>query len=130
MLSSHLRHPASNAVCAASLTGLVCVQVANFIRQQPSLDFPITSDRAQSWLLMTYLDENLRISRGDGGSVFVLTKQVCCLPTLTSTVDDMTRTVEPVRTHTTAYSAPLNIMFSVHTAVHSTPTLPAGQPKS
>lgn len=53
-----------------------CAQVANLIQQQPNLDFPITSDRAQSWLLITYLDDSLRISRGDGGSVFVLVKQV------------------------------------------------------
>ena len=36
----------------------------------------ITSDKAQSWLLTTYLDEDTRISRGDGGSVFVLVKDL------------------------------------------------------
>jgi hypothetical protein len=29
---------------------------------------------ATAWLLTTYLDGSLRIARGDGGSVFVLTK--------------------------------------------------------
>ena len=29
---------------------------------------------SQAWILTTYLDETLRIARGDGGSVFVLTK--------------------------------------------------------
>ncbi|KAF5204802.1 Plastid-lipid-associated protein [Thalictrum thalictroides] len=49
--------------------------VAKTISNQPPFKFPITSDNAQSWLLTTYLDEELRISRGDGGSVFVLVKE-------------------------------------------------------
>jgi len=49
--------------------------VARTISGQPPLKFPIQADRAQSWLLTTYLDEDLRISRGDGGSVFVLIKE-------------------------------------------------------
>jgi hypothetical protein len=39
-----------------------------------AIDFPINSNNLDSWLDITYLDENLRISRGNQGSVFVLTK--------------------------------------------------------
>jgi PAP_fibrillin len=39
-----------------------------------AIDFPINSNNPNSWLDITYLDENLRISRGNQGSVFVLTK--------------------------------------------------------
>ena len=38
------------------------------------LDFAINSDRQQGWLEITYLDEDLRIGRGNQGSLFVLTK--------------------------------------------------------
>jgi len=49
--------------------------VARALSGQPPLKFSIQNDRAQSWLLTTYLDEDLRISRGDGGSVFVLLRE-------------------------------------------------------
>lgn len=49
--------------------------VARTISGRPPLKFPIRTDKAQSWLLTTYLDEDLRISRGDGGSIFVLLKE-------------------------------------------------------
>jgi len=49
--------------------------VAKRISEQPPIKFPIRTDRAQSWLLTTYLDKDLRISRGDGSSVFVLLKE-------------------------------------------------------
>lgn len=51
------------------------ISVARTISGQPPLKFPIQADRAQSWLLTTYLDEDIRISRGDGGSVFVLLRE-------------------------------------------------------
>lgn len=38
------------------------------------LDFKINNERGQPWLEITYLDDNLRISRGNEGNVFILTK--------------------------------------------------------
>lgn len=38
------------------------------------IDFSINSDRQQGWLEITYLDKDLRIGRGNRGSLFVLTK--------------------------------------------------------
>ncbi|XP_010422246.1 PREDICTED: probable plastid-lipid-associated protein 1, chloroplastic [Camelina sativa] len=49
--------------------------VARTISSQPPLKFSLSSDKTQSWLLTTYLDKDLRISRGDGGSLFVLIKE-------------------------------------------------------
>ncbi|XP_075666241.1 plastid-lipid-associated protein, chloroplastic-like [Castanea sativa] len=49
--------------------------VAKTISSQPPLKFSFSNSNAESWLLTTYLDEELRISRGDGGSVFVLIKE-------------------------------------------------------
>ncbi|CAN8325578.1 unnamed protein product [Cochlearia groenlandica] len=50
--------------------------VAKTISSQPPLKFSLPGgDNAQSWLLTTYLDKDIRISRGDGGSVFVLIKE-------------------------------------------------------
>ncbi len=52
----------------------------NFIQQVESgqkftaFDFPIQSEQQQGWLDITYIDDDLRISRGNEGSVFVLTK--------------------------------------------------------
>lgn len=40
----------------------------------PAIDFNINSENQQAWLDTTYLDNDLRISRGNQGSVFVLTK--------------------------------------------------------
>ncbi|MFB2980372.1 PAP/fibrillin family protein [Microseira sp. BLCC-F43] len=53
---------------------------SNFIEQIESgkkftaLDFTIDSREQRGWLDITYLDEDLRIGRGNEGSVFVLTK--------------------------------------------------------
>lgn len=38
------------------------------------LDFSINSDNQQGWLEITYLDDDLRIGRGNEGNVFVLRK--------------------------------------------------------
>lgn len=53
----------------------VFLNIASVLSGQPPLKVPIPSgNRAESWLLTTYLDEDLRISRGDGG-LFVLAKE-------------------------------------------------------
>lgn len=39
-----------------------------------AFDFPITSEDQKGWLEITYLDQDLRIGRGNEGSVFVLAK--------------------------------------------------------
>ncbi|EYU33869.1 hypothetical protein ABFS82_08G152800 [Erythranthe guttata] len=56
--------------------------VAKTISSQPPLKFSISNKNAESWLLTTYLDDELRISRGDGGSIFVLIKEGSPLLTL------------------------------------------------
>ncbi|KAI9177559.1 hypothetical protein LWI28_016687 [Acer negundo] len=48
--------------------------IGRAISGQPPLKIPIPGERTKSWLLITYLDEDLRISRGDGG-LFVLVKE-------------------------------------------------------
>lgn len=53
----------------------IATRLARTLSGQPPLKFPIQTDRAQSWLLTTFLDEDIRISRGDGGSVFVLLRE-------------------------------------------------------
>ncbi|MDJ0620329.1 MAG: PAP/fibrillin family protein [Calothrix sp. MO_192.B10] len=39
-----------------------------------AVDFPLNSNEQQGWLDITYIDEDLRIGRGNEGSLFVLTK--------------------------------------------------------
>ncbi|MBD2443238.1 PAP/fibrillin family protein [Dolichospermum sp. FACHB-1091] len=54
----------------------------NFVQQIESghfqnklgFDFPIQSQQQQGWLDITYLDDDLRIARGNEGSVFVLSR--------------------------------------------------------
>ncbi|CAA7406602.1 unnamed protein product [Spirodela intermedia] len=48
--------------------------VARAVSGQPPFKVPIPGERTQSWLLTTFLDEDLRISRGDGG-LFVLVRE-------------------------------------------------------
>ncbi|MEH2398071.1 PAP/fibrillin family protein [Nostoc sp.] len=43
-------------------------------RKFPAIDFAIKSDQQQGWLDITYIDNDLRIGRGNEGSVFVLSK--------------------------------------------------------
>lgn len=40
-----------------------------------AIDFKITNQNQKGWLDITYLDQDLRIGRGNEGSVFVLTKE-------------------------------------------------------
>ncbi|KAI3680077.1 hypothetical protein L2E82_50814 [Cichorium intybus] len=48
--------------------------LAGVISGQAPLKIAIPGERSKSWLLITYLDKDLRISRGDGG-LFVLAKE-------------------------------------------------------
>jgi hypothetical protein len=65
-------------------------QLGSLLSGAPDLTFPIPAaaskpGAASTWLLNTYLDGDLRITRGDGGSVFVMTKaQLPELPETTS----------------------------------------------
>ncbi|KAL6176044.1 hypothetical protein ACLB2K_052680 [Fragaria x ananassa] len=52
----------------------VAASISRTISGQQSLKVPIPGERTQSWLLTTYLDDDFRISRGDGG-LFVLAKE-------------------------------------------------------
>ncbi|KAG9452465.1 hypothetical protein H6P81_005369 [Aristolochia fimbriata] len=52
----------------------VVANISRAISGQPPLRVPIPGERTQSWLVTTYLDKDLRISRGDGG-LFVLVKE-------------------------------------------------------
>ncbi|XP_009349223.2 plastoglobulin-1, chloroplastic [Pyrus x bretschneideri] len=48
--------------------------ISRTISGQPPLKVSIPGERTKSWLVITYLDEDLRISRGDGG-LFVLARE-------------------------------------------------------
>ncbi|KAK7307323.1 hypothetical protein VNO77_40272 [Canavalia gladiata] len=52
----------------------VVENISRVISGQPSLKIPIPGERTSSWLITTYLDQDLRISRGDGG-LFVLARE-------------------------------------------------------
>ncbi|GKE18444.1 plastoglobulin-1, chloroplastic-like protein, partial [Tanacetum coccineum] len=52
----------------------VVANLAGVISGQAPLKVSIPGERSSSWLLVTYLDKDLRISRGDGG-LFVLAKE-------------------------------------------------------
>ncbi|XP_015161224.1 plastoglobulin-1, chloroplastic-like isoform X2 [Solanum tuberosum] len=52
----------------------VVAGIARNISSMPPLKVPIPGERTKSWLITTYLDSDLRISRGDGG-LFVLVKE-------------------------------------------------------
>ncbi|XP_054825341.1 plastoglobulin-1, chloroplastic-like [Prosopis cineraria] len=49
------------------------VSISRAISGQPPLKIPIPGERTSSWLITTYLDDDLRISRGDGG-LFILAR--------------------------------------------------------
>ncbi|KAK7407140.1 hypothetical protein VNO78_08803 [Psophocarpus tetragonolobus] len=55
------------------LQGLV-ENISRAISGQPPLKLPIPGERTSSWLLTTYLDQDFRISRGDGG-LFILARE-------------------------------------------------------
>jgi PAP_fibrillin len=43
-------------------------------RKFPAIDITVNSDKQQGWLDITYIDNDLRIGRGNEGSVFILSK--------------------------------------------------------
>ncbi|MEH2153782.1 PAP/fibrillin family protein [Nostoc sp.] len=43
-------------------------------RKFPGIDIAVNSDKQQGWLDITYIDNDLRIGRGNEGSVFILSK--------------------------------------------------------
>lgn len=50
-------------------------QVSGVARQTPDLQIPMAvGEEGGSWLINTYVSDGLRITRGDGGSVFIFTK--------------------------------------------------------
>ena len=55
-------------------TGVVS-QLNQLVGQVPSLTLPVNSDEAHTWQLNTYVDDTLRIARGDGGAVFIYARQ-------------------------------------------------------
>jgi len=46
----------------------------SLLSQAPGLDVPLESKEAVTWQLNTYVDEDVRITRGDRGAVFLYTK--------------------------------------------------------
>ncbi|CAK8540326.1 unnamed protein product [Lathyrus sativus] len=52
----------------------VVENISRVISGQSPLKIPIPGERTSSWLITTYLDKDLRISRGDGG-LFVLARE-------------------------------------------------------
>jgi len=51
-------------------------QVNNLLQQLPEPQLAIEADSAQTWQLNTYVDDDTRIARGDGGSVFIYVREV------------------------------------------------------
>ncbi|KAF5207498.1 Plastid lipid-associated protein chloroplastic-like [Thalictrum thalictroides] len=64
------------SVVQRSLTPLqdIVANISRIISGQPPLKLPIPGERSSSWLLTTYLDDDFRISKGDGG-LFILAKE-------------------------------------------------------
>ena len=50
-------------------------QLGSLLSDAPPLQIPLSGTRrASTWLLNTYLDDTLRVTRGDAGGVYVLVK--------------------------------------------------------
>jgi hypothetical protein len=61
---------------AVEAAGGIAQRLSGALRRAPDLDFPLPrSEKATTWLINTYIDEDTRIARGDGGSVFVMVKE-------------------------------------------------------
>jgi hypothetical protein len=84
-------------------------QIGAALAGVPDLRFPIPAaaskpGAAATWLLNTYLDADLRISRGDGGSVFVMVKEQ--LPELPEAVEHEAAAAAPAAAPAPAVAAP------------------------
>lgn len=67
--------PILSPVQSAVRSGLSALKsLVQALPQQAEL--PIQGAQGATWLITTYLDGELRISRGDGGSVFILVKEM------------------------------------------------------
>ena len=78
----------------------VIEQASTFLAGQPDFTFKTPASRngtsKATWLLNTYLDDDLRIARGDGGSLFIMKKSP--LLELPENIDiDEIETPEPVQ---------------------------------
>ena len=71
-------------------------QLGNLISQQPDLKIPIASERSQTWLLTTFLDQDTRILRGDRGSVYVLVKDVIIVEPVQVPIEESTKPETPL----------------------------------
>lgn len=82
-------------------------QLGSLLSSAPDLKFPInTSASPSTWLLNTYVDDDLRVTRGDGGSVFVLMKEpLIMLPPAPDEEDDGSGIIMPISTDTTTTTA-------------------------
>jgi len=50
------------------------VKILESVQKLAAIDFPITRTNQKGWLETTYLDADLRIGRGNEGSLFILSK--------------------------------------------------------
>ncbi len=63
-------------VPAVEAAGGIVRRLSGALSRAPDLDFALPkSEKATTWLINTYIDEDTRIARGDGGSVFVMVKE-------------------------------------------------------
>ena len=63
-------------VPAVEAAGGIAQRLSGALRRAPDLDFALPrTEKATTWLINTYIDEDTRIARGDGGSVFVMVKE-------------------------------------------------------
>eukprot|EP00887_Chlorella_sp_A99_P006433 scaffold3.g6433.t1 len=65
----------SSVEIAGQLVDLAPLQLGGLLSGAPPLTVPLSrARRSSTWLLNTYLDDSLRVTRGDRGSVYVLVK--------------------------------------------------------
>ncbi|CAK0784351.1 hypothetical protein CVIRNUC_007555 [Coccomyxa viridis] len=103
-------------------------QLARLVSQQPDLEFPISRDRAQTWLINTYLDDDTRISRGDGGSVFVLVKDVSFPSDLPASTTAIVPIADIPQASSTAMTTPAPVTAPVTAPAPTTAPAPSAAP--